>query len=192
MNNAGHKAAHKAQGEQVAVGKELQWPQFQVIEPKNTLKKKALIAGNPREALERATQRAERAMDQLSAQFPQWMKSESQRLFLLREEIATKGPTPERLDRLFASAHDIKGQAITFGYPLAAMVGKMLADLIEHAPDPCLIPLPVIDQHVNTIRVLVREDVRGNGNAQTKKLLQGLHVLNHTTLKKLAGNKAST
>lgn len=167
--------------------KKLQWPQYEVIEVKNVLKKKALVPGNPQEAVATATRQADRAMRQLSAQFPLWMKSESERLFALREELAEKGASEAMMDRLFTCAHDIKGQATLFGYPVAAMIGKLLADLIERAPDPCQIPLPVIDQHIDTIRAIVRQDLRGEGNAQTKNIIQGLHVLDHTTLKKLSG-----
>ena len=166
--------------------KELQWPQFEVIAVKNTLKKKALIDGNPKDAISRATQKADRAMQQLSHQFPQWMKTESKRLYAIRQEIDANGPSEILLDRLFTCAHDIKGQATTFGYPVAAMVGKLLADLIERAPEPCKIPLPVIDQHVDTIRAIVAQDLRGVGNVQTKNIIAGLHVLDRTTLKRLA------
>jgi len=166
-------------------GKELQWPQFEVIPVKNNLRKKALIAGNPKDALSRATQKADRAMEQLSHQFPLWMQKESKRLFAIRQEIDTSGPSEALLDRLFTCAHDIKGQATTYGYPVAARVGQLLADLIEHAPNPCKIPLTVIDQHVDTIRVVVAQDLRGAGNAQTKNIIAGLLVLDHTTLKRL-------
>ena len=171
--------------------KEMQWPQCEIIAVKNNLKKKVLVAGNPKDAISQATKKADAAMQQLSVQFPQWMKTESQRLFAIRQEIDRFGATKELLDRLFTCAHDIKGQATTFGYPTAALVGKLLADLIEHAPDPCKIPLPVIDQHVDTIRAIVSQNLRGNGNAQTRNIIQGLHVLDHTTLKRLAPKSAA-
>ncbi|MCF6200179.1 MAG: hypothetical protein L3J67_12465 [Hyphomicrobiaceae bacterium] len=165
--------------------KKLQWPQFEVIPVKNTLKKKALTAGNPKDAISRATQKADRAMEQLSHKFPLWMQKESKRLFAIRQEMSANGPSEDLLDRLFTCAHDIKGQATTYGYPVVAMVGKLLADLIEHAPEPCKIPLTVIDQHVDTIRAIVAQDLRGVGNAQTKNIIAGLHVLDRTTLKRL-------
>ena len=38
-------------------------------------------------------------------------------------------------DELFRAAHDIKGDAATFGYPAAAGVAESLCRVIEHAPD---------------------------------------------------------
>ncbi|MGC3956684.1 MAG: Hpt domain-containing protein [Verrucomicrobiota bacterium] len=38
-------------------------------------------------------------------------------------------------DELFHAAHDIKGDAATFGYPSAAPIAESLCRLIEHTPD---------------------------------------------------------
>jgi len=169
--------------------KELKWPEYQVIKVKNTLGKKALVPGNPADAIERATRKAESAVHQLSAQFPAWMQGESNRLHGVRLELADKGHSLELIDRLFTCSHDIKGQAQTFGYPVAGVIGKLLCDLIERAPDPSQIPLAVIDQHVDTIRAIVRHDIKGDGNAQTTNIIEGLNVLVHTTLKKITAAK---
>lgn len=168
---------------------ELKWPEFEVIEVENTLSTKALVPGNPHEAVEQATQKAEAAVKQLSVEFPAWMKSESNRLNSIRYELAEKGPSEERLDLLFTCAHDIKGQAQTYGYPVAAIIAKLLCDLIEQAPDSSKIPMAVIDQHVDTIRAIVRQDLKGNGNAQTNNIIHGLQVLDITTLKKISRDK---
>ncbi len=164
---------------------ELKWPAYEVIEPDNVLKAKAIVPGNPSDAIRQATRKADAAVKQLSVQFPAWMKSESQRLNKIRLELAEKGFNKERVDRLFTCSHDIKGQATTLGYPVAGTIGKLLCDLIERAPDPEKIPLPVIDQHVDTIRAIVRQDLKGNGNAQTDNIINGLHVLDMTTLKRM-------
>ena len=167
---------------------ELQWPNYQVIKVENLLGAKALVPGNPADAIAMATKKADAAVKQLSAQFPIWMQSESARLHELRCELTNNGSNAERLDRLFTCAHDIKGQAQTFGYPVAGIIGKLLCDLIEHAPDATKIPLPVIDQHVDTIRAIVRQNIKGDGNEQTRKIVQGLHILDQSTLKKISTN----
>ena len=55
-------------------------------------------------------------------------------------------------DVLFRAAHDIKGEAATFGYPLVAPVADSLCRLIEHTPDLAQLPLRLVDQHVDAIR----------------------------------------
>ncbi len=168
---------------------ELVWPQFEVIEVEDKLGPKALVPGNPQQAIARATRRAEAAVDQLSIRFPVWMREESDRLYEIRAELDRLGPGEERLDRLFTCAHDIKGQALTYGYPAAAAVARLLCNLIEKSPDPAMIPLPVIHQHVDTIRAIVRQDLKGEGNAQTSNIIQGLHVLGVATLKRMTGQQ---
>lgn len=168
---------------------ELKWPEYEVIEVENTLSAKALVPGNPNEAVELATKKAEAAVMQLSVEFPAWMKGESNRLNDIRFELAEKGPSEDRLDRLFTCSHDIKGQAQTYGYPVAGIIAKLLCDLIEQAPDASKIPLAVIDQHVDMIRAIVRQNLKGNGNAQTNNIIHGLQVLDITTLKKITPNQ---
>ena len=169
---------------------DVQWPNYEVIEVENTLRTKALVPGNPADAITTATKRADRAVDQLSVEFPAWMRHESERLNEIRCAIADQGSSAERIDQLFTCAHDIKGQAQTFGYPVAGVIGKLLCDLIEHAPDPVKIPLPVIDQHVDTVRAIVKQDLKGEGNRQTSNIIQGLHVLGRATLKKISAQAA--
>jgi HPt (histidine-containing phosphotransfer) domain-containing protein len=58
---------------------------------------------------------------------------------------------------LFLAAHDLKGDAGTFGYAAAAPAADSLCRLIEHTPDPAKIPLALVDQHVDAVRAIVRE-----------------------------------
>jgi len=61
-------------------------------------------------------------------------------------------------EEFFRAAHDIKGQAATFGYPLAAEVADSLCRLVEHAPDQQCVPPALIDQHVDGVRAIMRKD----------------------------------
>ena len=63
---------------------------------------------------------------------------------------------------LFLAAHDIKGEAPTFGFPLIALVGDSLRRLIEHTPDVTRIPIALVDQHVDAVRAIHREYSRSN------------------------------
>jgi hypothetical protein len=59
-------------------------------------------------------------------------------------------------------AHDIRGQATTLGFPLAARVGASLCRLLEESPPTDLHDgafTQLIDQHVDAIRAIVREGV---------------------------------
>ena len=61
---------------------------------------------------------------------------------------------------LFLSAHDVKGDCGTFGFPAVAPAADSLCRLLEHTPDMSRIPLAIIDQHVDAVRAIVREYAR--------------------------------
>src|SRR5581483_11444478 len=66
------------------------------------------------------------------------------------------------LEELFHAAHDIKGEAATFGFPAVAGAADSLCRLIEHSPDVNRIPTALIDQHVDAVRAIIREYARSD------------------------------
>ena len=67
------------------------------------------------------------------------------------------GFTDKTREALFRSIHDIKGEAATFGYPEVAGVAESLCRLIEHTPGSARIPIALLDQHVDAVRAIIRE-----------------------------------
>src|SRR5690606_30583400 len=121
--------------------------------------------------------RAEAALAELSGEFAGWMKAECDRLDFARLRIHERGLDKTGPEELFRAAHDIKGQAATFGYPAAAKAAESLCRLREHTPDPARIPLSLIDQHVDGVRAIIREDVREHGTAIAAKLAHSLRYV---------------
>jgi HPt (histidine-containing phosphotransfer) domain-containing protein len=78
---------------------------------------------------------------------------------------------------LFRAAHDIKGEAATFGYPLVAPVADSLCRLIEHTPGVTHLPLRLIDQHVDAARAIIHRNTRGDVGKYAADLAEKLrHV----------------
>ena len=107
-------------------------------------------------------ERAETALDKLSSEFSSWMTKECDRLDAARHAVKKFGFGKKTLDELFHAAHDIKGDASTFGYPIVAPAAESLCRVLEYAPDSSRIPLALIDQHVDAIRAIVREHARAD------------------------------
>jgi HPt (histidine-containing phosphotransfer) domain-containing protein len=101
--------------------------------------------------------RAEAALSQLSSEFGAWMEAECQRLEAARQAVADEGFSEKTHDALFRAAHDIKGEAATFGFPDLTGVAESLCRLLEHTPDLTHIPLSLVDQHVDALRAIARE-----------------------------------
>jgi HPt (histidine-containing phosphotransfer) domain-containing protein len=90
------------------------------------------------------------------------MESECDRLDVARRGVGKSGFTKASKEALFHAAHDIKGEAATFGYPAVASAANSLCRLIEHTPDATRIPFELIDQHVNAVRAIFREYARSD------------------------------
>jgi chemotaxis protein histidine kinase CheA len=101
--------------------------------------------------------RAEKALAGLSGEFKNWMTVETDRLSAAHAAILRKGFSDETREELFRAAHDIKGDAATFGFPSAGATAESLCRIIEHAPDLAKVPSDLIAHHINAIRAIVHE-----------------------------------
>ncbi|HVV92568.1 MAG TPA: hypothetical protein VHD15_04015 [Hyphomicrobiales bacterium] len=105
--------------------------------------------------------RAEQAMEQLSKNFPEWMREEVERLDAARSAFAEASGEDNLRQALFLATHDVRGHAGTFGYPLASTIAEGLCALIEEL-DSCRVdPGPLVDAHVDAIRAIQRGNIRG-------------------------------
>jgi len=137
------------------------YPDYDVIVPPNRLRKAVskAPAGAPADD---PVARAEAALAELSHEFSAWMNAECDRLEQARLAIAPSGLTAATRDELFRAAHDIKGEAETFGFPFAGRAADSLCRLIEYTPDAARIPLALIAQHVDAVRAIIRESSRAD------------------------------
>jgi hypothetical protein len=101
--------------------------------------------------------RAEKALAGLSGEFRNWMVVESDRLAAAHAAILAHGFTDATRDELFRAAHDVKGDAATFGFPSAGAAAESLCRIIEHAPDLSRVPAELIAHHINAIQAIVAE-----------------------------------
>jgi HPt (histidine-containing phosphotransfer) domain-containing protein len=132
---------------------------YEVITPPHELRKVLAPAGD---VIDDPVARAEAALAELSSEFSGWMDSECDRLEAARQDVKRDGFTQKSHDTLFRAAHDIKGEAGTFGFPAVVGAAESLCRLIEHTPDMQHIPLALVDQHVDAIRAVVREYARAD------------------------------
>ena len=125
----------------------------EVILPPHKLKK-AVAKGAPADD---PVARAEAALAEIASEFSSWMETECERLDEARRKIKKAGLNGATRDELFRAAHDIKGEAETFGFPHAGRVADSLCRLIEHSPDFARAPFALVEQHVDAVRAIIRE-----------------------------------
>ena len=118
--------------------------------------------------------RAEKALEGLSGEFKNWMGIETDRLAEAHAAILREGFTNFSREELFRAAHDIKGDAATFGFPSAGAAAESLCRIIEHAPDLDEVPSDLIAHHINAIQAIVRERTRPDTAGMASELSRQL------------------
>jgi HPt (histidine-containing phosphotransfer) domain-containing protein len=126
----------------------------EVITPPHRLRE---AVANAKDGDDDPVARAEAALAQLSSEFGTWMHDECERLEAARRRVAMRGMNDTTHDELFRAAHDIRGEAATFGFPILAGPADSLCRLLEHTPAHDRIPLALVEQHVDAVRAIVRE-----------------------------------
>ena len=143
-----------------------------VITQPNPLRK-VLRRVAPRD-LDDPVARAEKALAGLSGDFKNWMTIEADRLADAHAAILRDGFNDITREELFRAAHDIKGDAATFGFPSAGAAAESLCRIIEHAPDLDVVPSNLIAHHINAIQAIVRERTKLDTTATAGELSKQL------------------
>jgi HPt (histidine-containing phosphotransfer) domain-containing protein len=130
---------------------------IEIFMPPNTLKAK--VGGTVVGLDMGAVKRAEQAMEGLKTEFADWIADGVRELTEARDAFIAASSEANQA-KLHRVAHDLKGQALTFGYPLAARVAASLSRLLEGGNSAAQTQL--IGAHVEAIRVIVRDNVKQN------------------------------
>ena len=135
---------------------------IELFMPPNMLKAK--VGGGTFAGLDMsAIRRAEVAMEGIKSEFAAWAASDVEKLMGARARFA-KTPDSASRDAMLRAAHDMKGQAATFNYPLVARVSGSLSKLIGELPPEKPLPMGLVDAHVNAIHVIYRDKVMDESN----------------------------
>ncbi|HXZ67958.1 MAG TPA: Hpt domain-containing protein [Alphaproteobacteria bacterium] len=130
---------------------------------------------------EAAIERAEAALAAMSNSFQGWIEEEISLLSEAHEALRTKGLTAEAVDRFSQRAHDLKGQGTTLDFPFVTKIAELLCKLCEHLPEPSDLPLPLVDAHIDAIRAVVRDGIKGDNHMTGKTVIGELDThVRHT------------
>jgi HPt (histidine-containing phosphotransfer) domain-containing protein len=153
---------------------------IEVITPPNMLKVKI---GGPLPALdEKAIARAEAALEKLSDQFADWINEELNKLLEAWAAFEQAPNTPKTKYELHRRAHDLKGLAPTYGYPLVGRICATLCKLTGDEHGEITAPVALIKAHVDAAKAVVHGKIMGADHpvglalaseleTQTKKLI---------------------
>lgn len=121
--------------------------------------------------------RAEQAVAALSGQYRDWAAGGLDQLRLGMTQMRTDGQDcPVILRRMYGIAHDMKGQASTFGYPLLARIAQGLCRLLDepNTPPPGVHGLEQMDILIGAIATVLDNELKGDGGAHGQSLMRKL------------------
>jgi chemotaxis protein histidine kinase CheA len=146
-------------------------PPIELFMPPNMLKAKVGGGlGGPDMA---AIKRAEAAMEGLKNEFSDWIADDVAMLMAARTRYA-ETPDADARSALLRAAHDIRGQAPTFNYPMIARVAASLSHMIAELPPQTKVPLHLVDAHVNAILVMHKQGMRDTKDKTAQALCSEL------------------
>lgn len=128
---------------------------IEIFMPPNMLKAK--VGGRIAGVDMAAVKRAEQALANLQTEFDDWISADVEALGDTYEAFKSSGHSDAR-GALYRASHDLRGQALTFEFPLVARVATSLCKLLD--AENAEAPMALIDAHVNAIRVIVRQNIK--------------------------------
>lgn len=147
---------------------------IEIFMPPNVLKAKVGGGGNGGGIDPATLARAEQAIEAMKGDFAEWVATDVEKLHTARAAFAASADKDTR-DTLYRASHDLKGQGATFGYPFVARVADSLCRLLDTVAAEAL-PAQLIDAHVDAIRVILRDHVKGNASRTATVLAQELEA----------------
>lgn len=144
-----------------------------LIQVDNELKQKVDIKGMG--AIDTsAIERAEVALGELSVNFDSWLNNEVNALLDARTAVREHGLVAPHFDELFRIAHDVKGEGETLGYPLATVIAASLCKLLDTPENKKIIPLEIVDNHVDALRLVARDKIKDPDDAAARAVADRL------------------
>lgn len=153
-------------------------PPADIHPPPTRLKDKVPSTGGP--DLKTAVLKALNAAKDLMDGYQGWAVDDLQTLWqAFRETEAASERTAEDVRRMYAIAHEIRGQGGTFGFSLITVLGDSLCKFLDRRPSLDATDLDVVRIHIMAMKAVFRQGLKGDGGqlaAELPKLLLALRT----------------
>lgn len=139
--------------------------------PSYALKHKSPPSGRP---LAEALDAAAAVIARLAEDYPERAQQNIAELEGAFSALNADNREPSLLGALFAVAHNMRGQGATFDFPLVTEIATNLCMLLEDREriDDAL--LDAIEVHIDSLKLVVTQPIKGDGGVEGAELLDGL------------------
>ena len=149
-------------------------PRVRTIIPPNTIAARVTGSGG---VDPEAVKRAEAAIAGLKGRFERDASEQVVRLQNLQARFAAGAEPGETLAEIFQLAHELRGQAGTFGYDLLSRVGNLLCRYAERGDIGSARGASVLKALIDALAAILARKAEGDGDALGRELLRELEHL---------------
>jgi chemotaxis protein histidine kinase CheA len=145
--------------------------EVEITEPSFLLKAKAPPTAR---LLSEAIEAAEAAVAELAKDYPKRAGEKVAELDSTFEALPVSENAQAPIRALFAIAHEIRGEGGSFGFPLATAIAANLCRILEDRDQVDEALFGAIRVHIDSLKLVVSQPIKGDGGAQGADLLDGL------------------
>ena len=122
----------------------------------------------------------QKELDEWNDDFVKWTIEYIEQLKRHMRSARAKDPSKRRPDfaEINRISHELRGQGGVFGYPLVSAVAKSLFELTKDTLDRSNDCLILIRNHIETLRIVLRDEVRGDGGSVGVEILKAMREAN--------------
>ncbi|MBU0724823.1 MAG: hypothetical protein KJ904_06105 [Alphaproteobacteria bacterium] len=149
----------------------------EIIHPTNTIKQ---YVNDPRALNPAAVAKAEAAMAKFTASID--LASEAEPALqdmqaAYQAMVAQPQDCADPAKRIYNLAHDLRGLGASFNYPLITRIGGSLCRFIDGLGQANETQLEIVRAHVDAIRAVMHNQMKGEGHAIGTQIAEGLETL---------------
>jgi chemotaxis protein histidine kinase CheA len=119
-----------------------------------------------------ALARVDSALESMSGSFKEWLNDEIERLHQTRLGARASTWSPDALSAMASAAHDLKGVAGMYGYPIITQFAASLYRLLDAEEGRIAnAEHTLVEAHIDAIRVAARDDIATEANPVGRQVL---------------------
>ncbi|MDF1748966.1 MAG: Hpt domain-containing protein [Alphaproteobacteria bacterium] len=146
----------------------------EIIKPLHPIKEKVSGSGGPSPEM---LAKAQAAISKMSDDYPGWAIQDVETLEkLIQDATPGVGNGREKMHDAFKLAHDMRGQGGSFGFPLMTRIANSFCRFVEGLKEVDEGALGICMAHVNAMRAILQNNVRGTGGPIGDQIADGLEL----------------
>jgi len=149
----------------------------EIISPPNVIKSK-VVEGGPGAVDADTLQRAESVISDETDSYFELVKEDLVKLQLGVSDLKSNIEEPQQaLEQIFFVAHNIKGQAGSFGFDILTQIADRLCRIIEYLDSVNPKELKVIELCILAMKLIVVQSKNGSDEKEGQALIEGLDLV---------------